>query len=322
MSYSSSDKTAENISLSNVSWSHTLLVTKNKDAGSYMVADDSDRDVIFFILAILLATETFDSLDDRLEDFCVIDTLLSLENSDSSLDTHSCIDTLSIHLVVSAVSFLSVSHEYIVPDFKVLSAMAARLTVRATCFASSIDEHLAVWSTRSCLASWSPPVVFTRHKVDSFLRNSKAFPLIGCYCISWYFVVAFEDCDAELIYRDFKNLCHKLERVLDHLFFEVIAERPVTQHFEECEMVWISYTIDVSCSDTLLIITKSLSCRMISSKKVWNKWMHSCCSEKDCRVVFRNKGSPADLFMAFGDEELNILLSQFIGGNLFHFLIL
>ena len=42
MSYCSSDKTAENISLSHIAWSHTLLVSKNKDTGPYMVADDSD----------------------------------------------------------------------------------------------------------------------------------------------------------------------------------------------------------------------------------------------------------------------------------------
>ena len=103
-----------------------------------------------------IAAETFDGLDDRLEDFRVIDALLTLENGDCPLDSHSGIDTLPLHFMVSAVSFLSVSHEYIVPDLEILAAMAAWLTVGAASFTACIDEHLTVQAARSCFTCRYP----------------------------------------------------------------------------------------------------------------------------------------------------------------------
>ena len=209
--------------------------------------------------------------------------------------------------MVSAVSFLSVSHEYIVPDLEILAAMAAWLTVGAASFTACIDEHLTVRAARSCFTCRSPPVVFTRHEIDSFLWYSKALPLCSCNSIPRNLIVPFKYCNAEFIHWDVKNLCHELEGILDHLFFEVISKRPVAKHFEECKVVWVTYAVDVPGSDTLLIIAESLSCRMVCTKEVWNQRMHSSCCEKNRRVILRNQGSATDLLMTFGDEKINIL---------------
>ena len=266
MSDSPSDKTAENVALAYVAWSHTSLVTKDEDAGPYVVADDSDGDVILLTLTILLAAKAFDGLDDRLEHFCVVDALLSLENGNGPFDAHSSVDALSLHFMVGAVCFLSVSHEHVVPDFEILSAVAAWLTVWTACRATCIDEHFAVWTARACLASWSPPVIFAGHEVDSFLWNSKALPLCCGYRITWNFIVSFKDSYAQLVHRNLKDLGHKLEGVLDHLFLEVVSKGPVAKHFKEGKVVWVPYTVDISSSDALLIVTKSLSAWMVCSQ--------------------------------------------------------
>src|SRR3989338_722510 len=100
----------------------------------------------------------------------------------------------------------------------------------------------------------------------------------------------------------------ELEEKRQLLFFEIIAERPVAEHFEKSRVPVVAYLLDVFCAEALLAIHKAIHFRVRRSKQVGNEWLHAGASEK-CRGVVlwhdgcaRNDGVPTRLeeFQVFG----------------------
>ncbi len=283
-----------------------------------MVADNTDRHIIIFILPVLLTGQIFNTLYDRLENLCLIDTLLSLQDSDSSLNTHTSINALSLHLNKASISFLSVTHENIIPDFEVLTALTTRLTIWSTSRTACINKHLRVWTTRTCLTGRTPPVVFTRHEINSVFTYAKALPGSSSFLITRNIFISCKNSNRKLLFLDTKPLCKEFKAISDSFFLKVSPKGPVSKHLKEGQMVRVTYCVDITGSDTLLIINKHISSRMGSTKDIWNKWMHSCCCEEDGWIILRYKGSARNLLMALRNEEINIHFSKFVCCNRFH----
>ena len=81
----------------------------------------------------------------------------------------------------------------------------------------------------------------------------------------------------------------ELKREIDSLFLEVVAERPVAEHFKEGEVHGITDFVDVSGSDTLLAVGQAGSCRMFCSLKIGHERMHSGGGKETGRIIFGNK---------------------------------
>ena len=192
--------------------------------------------------------------------------------------------------MVCAVLLLSVLHEYVIPDFEVLAAFASRLAIRAACRTSCIEEHFRIRSTRTCLTCWSPPVVLTWHEVDMGWVDSKFLPSGSRFLITRNSIITLEYRNGESVDRNSQNFCKELEAEADHLVLEVITEGPVSEHLEECEMMRIADTVDIAGTDAFLVIAEPLPCRVLLSEDIWYKRMHTRCSEKNRRIVFRYKG--------------------------------
>jgi hypothetical protein len=54
---------------------------------------------------------------------------------------------------------------------------------------------------------------------------------------------------------------------------------------------------------------------MFLSQKIGNQRVHSRSCKKDCRVVFGQQGFALDLGVSFGDEKINVLVTEFISSH-------
>ena len=191
--------------------------------------------------------------------------------------------------MVGAIGFLPVLHEYIIPDLEVLAALASWLAVRTACGASRIEEHLRIRAARTGLACRSPPVILTWHEIDMGRIDPELYPSCSSLLIAGHLCITLKDSDRKAVHRYPEDLREELKAIAYHLFLEVITERPVAKHLEECEMMRIAYAIDITGTDALLVIRKPCACRMLCSEDIWNKRMHSCCSKEDSRIILRNQ---------------------------------
>lgn len=84
-------------------------------------------------------------------------------------------------------------------------------------------------------------------------------PEVSCFvvCEESGFFVAAEVCGVEAVGRDVVDLCEEFPCPVDGLLFEVVAEGPVAEHFEECVVVCVSsdvfeVVVFSACADAFL----------------------------------------------------------------------
>ena len=149
-----------------------------------MVCNNADSSIVCFVLTVLLATKLFYRLYDWLENVRLVNRLLAVQNGNRTLNTHSSVYALALHLVIVTLGILVVAHEYVVPNFKILTAMAAGAAVRATLWLAVVIENFCIRTTRACLTSRAPPVILARKEENVVFCNAHLFPTCSCLFIA------------------------------------------------------------------------------------------------------------------------------------------
>ena len=90
------------------------------------------------------------------------------------------------------------------------------------------------------------------------------------------------------------------------LFFEIIAQRPIAQHFEEGAMGGVAYLVDIAGAHALLHIRQPHARRVLRAHEIGHQRMHARRSKKYGRVVFRNEGGGRNNGVALLPEKLQI----------------
>ena len=97
---------------------------------------------------------------------------------------------------------------------------------------------------------------------------------------------------------------------MDRLLLEVVAERPVAEHFEEGEVDGVADLVDVAGADALLKVGQPFPGGMFRPLEIGDEGVHSGGGEEAGRIVFRNHRSALNLLMALRLEELDVFTTD------------
>ena len=104
-------------------------VGDHEHRGLDVVCTDADRDIVFRIVAVLLAADLGDFVEDGAVGVDKKHIVDALHDACETLETHAGIDVLLLELGVVAVTVVVELGEDVVPDFHVSVAVAAGLAV-------------------------------------------------------------------------------------------------------------------------------------------------------------------------------------------------
>ena len=115
----------------------------------------------------------------------------------------------------------------------------AAIALRALFRAAQIDVDFGARATGAGVAHF-PEVVFFGSENDAVFGNV-FFPDVEAFAVLSYavFGIAFKNRNVELVYGNFVNRSEQFPSPANGFFFEVIAKRPIAQHFEHGVVVGI-----------------------------------------------------------------------------------
>ena len=185
-----------------------------------MVCDNSDRNVLFVLLAVLTACYLTNMISDSLYCINVKDRVNVLHDRSKSFKAHTCVDIFLLKWSISAVLMSFKLCEYKVPELHVSVAVAADLTIRlaTTIFLSSVKIYLRAWTARAVCSSL-PEVVFLAHSYDMIHWNAS---VLMPYLFS--LVIVLINRDIKSVLWQFEHLCNILPSPCNGFLLEVIAE--------------------------------------------------------------------------------------------------
>ena len=257
--------------------------------------------------------------EDARERIGIVDGLLAVQHADRALQPHAGIDVLARHRLKRAVRVLMVLHEHVVPDLQVASAVAGGRAVRAAGLLVGDDEHLRVRAAGAGLARRAPPVVRARQEEDVVVLYAIFAPVVRGLVVAGdaAFLVAREHREGELVRVEPEPLLARQEfpGPGDRFLLEVIAQRPVAQHFKEGQVRGVAHLVDVAGADALLHVAKAIARRMLLAHQVRHQRMHARRGEQHGRIVFRNDGGAGNHRVPLLLEKPEPHRPQFVGSR-------
>ena len=268
---SSSEQPSEYISLVNVRTRNALFVTDNKHRSSYVICDDS------FCLLIGHGGKFSYLIDYRYKNVCIVYAFFALQDTKSTLQSHSRIDVFLFKRLKLSVCSLIVLHKYVVPNFQIFAAIARRVALVAAVRNVGYVEHFAVRSARTGNSCRSPPVILLGKIEYTTLIYTALFPEFCALIISRAVFVACENRNGKMlrIYTEILLIGKEFIAPSYLLLFKIVTERPVSEHLKERAVACVADFVYISRTNTLLNVRQPIACRVLSSQKVGNERMHS-----------------------------------------------
>ena len=122
MAHRAADKAAQHIARPHIRRQYPLGIADNKNGRAGMIADNADRRVVGFVVAVFFAGKFFDRMNDGLKHFRIVHGFFALQHSNRTLDSHTGIDAAAAQFVVFSVFVFIVFHKDIVPYFDIFAA--------------------------------------------------------------------------------------------------------------------------------------------------------------------------------------------------------
>ena len=310
---STAKKTSQDISLINI-WRGNS-VWDDHHTRSHMVGDDTHRFLCF--RSVFLTKSFFYHFDNVGKYISIIHSFYSIERWGNSFQPHPRINTLSCESRKCSICIFIVLHKHIVPDFHPFFWFFFYVTsLRRKLSFSNPVKYLCVRATWSRLTCRSPPVILFWEETNSIFRNSLCFPKLYWLIITRSIFVSFKYSNRKHLRVDSHPLNKKFITPSNGFFFKIISKWPVSQHLKKRQMSIVSHIIDISSSDTLLVVRKTLPKWVLLSHQIDNEWVHSGGRKKNRWIVFRNYWSRWDDSMFFFFKEIYIFLTYFLARNL------
>ena len=189
---------------------------------------------------------------------------------------------------------------------------------------AQVDVNFRARATGACIAHF-PEIVFLV-TVDDVIFGEVFFPNSGGFVITSETVVirAFKYCCIKIFGVEFQHINEIFPSPIDCLLFEVIAKRPVTEHFKHGVVICIhthffQVIVLTAYAQTLLRVGNTLIfCRGITEDNIL-KLVHTGICKHQCGVIFDNHRSRRYNLVAFATEEFLERLTNFFCCQ--HFLI-
>ena len=188
---------------------------------------------------------------------------------------------------------------------------------RAFFFRTEVDMDFRARSAWSCITHF-PEVVMLVTVYDMILRHVLC-PVTCSFVVAFksFFRASFEHCCIKVFRVNLEYINQELPCPRDSFLLEIIAERPVTQHFEHSVVVCVvthffQVVMFSAHTQTFLRVCHTLVFgRMISQYNVL-ELVHTCIGKHQCRVVLNHHWCRRHNLMSFRLEKLYERVADFI----------
>ena len=172
--------------------------------------------------------------------------------------------------------------------------------------------------TGTCL-SHSPVVVFFPKAEDTVGRQSD--PLIPQF-IS--LIIIEINCRIKPVFGHPVDFCNQSPSIIDRVFFEIVPERKISQHFKECVMFvcdpnLFEVVMFSAYTHTLLNRSRPFVAPFFQSEKHILELVHSCIREQNCGIILRKKRGTSYDFVISIREKVEERLPDLLGFHLLFF---
>ena len=197
-----------------------------------MVGDNAHCHVGLLLSTVLDAGETADFLYYGLENIGVVVALFALESHAETLESHTGVHMLGGQRLKVTVGATVELHEHKVPNLNHLGMAlvnefhAGKLSTLLV--AAEVDMDLAARTARTSCAHFPEVVVLVAH---NHAVGGKVFEPVSAGLVVGFEVLilcALKNCGVEAAGVEMKHIYEKLPSPVDNLFFEIVAEAPVS----------------------------------------------------------------------------------------------
>ncbi len=252
-----------------------------------MVGEDPQRPGDRLVLAVVAAGERLAELDERTEVVGLVDRRNVLEDRRKPVEAEPGVDVAARQRCEGAVVMELVLHEDEVPELEeALGVVAGTVAGRAESLAAVVVELRArpAWSARPGL----PEVVLSSELDDPLVRDADRMPALDRLLVrpEAELRVSAEDGHPDALRGEAPAAGRQLERPVDGLALEVVAEGEVAEHLEERQVTRRHPDVlDVDRSKALLARGEARMRRPLLAAEVGLEGLHARRRQQHRRVV-------------------------------------
>ena len=237
----------------------------------------------------------------------------ALHSHAKAFEAHTCVDYFIRKWLERTISFAIVLHEHVVPNLNHLWVVAihevATIDLSALCIRTQVDMYFRTRTTRTCIAHF-PEVIFLV-TVDDAVYSNIFSPNVSSFVIAVeaFGCRTFEHSYIKAVFVQFKHLSKIFPSPSNSLCFEIIAKRPVTQHFEHCVVVCVvtnffEVIMFTAHAQTFLRVCHTwIFDRVVTQNNVF-ELIHTCIGKHQCRVTFDDHRCRRNDFMPFRSKKI------------------
>lgn len=305
------DQAAQNISLIDVGRRYAFFVPQHKGCGADVVGDDAHAlEAVGDIGGFLIQQFHYGA-----ENVGFVNGFKAVEHCDGAFEPHTGVDVFLGEGEERAVRLFVVFHKDVVPDFDILAAVASGGAGLGAGGNVADDKYFGVGSARSGDAGGSPPVVLFGQIENTVACDAVRSPAVGAELVARSVLVAGKDRYRNPSGVDAQDLGQEAIGEVDAFLFEVIAERPVAEHFEEGAVRGVADVVDVTGTDALLDVGKAGALGVFGAEQIGDQGVHPRRRKQDGRIVVGDQRRAADDGVPVAAEEVKILLTKLFCSN-------
>ena len=279
-----------------------------------MVGDNADGDIVLLVLAVLLAGNTLDMVQNSGDGVDLEQVVHVLHDDGQTLQAHAGIDVgLSQQFIVAlAVGVILAEHE--IPDLHETVAVAADT---AGGLAAAIFQAAVVVDFRAGAAGAGAvlPEVILFAQADHVIFGDADFlrpDIVGL-------VVVLVDGDIQAVSGDFQFLGQELPSPGNDFLFEVILEAEVAQHLKEAAVAGRDAdALNIRGTDALLAGGHAVARRLLLAEEPFFHGGHAAVDQQQAGVIFRHQREAAQAQVALRLKIMQVLLAKFVQSGPLH----
>ena len=240
------------------------------------------------------------------KDLGIVAAGFALQDGSDAFHAHAGIHILLFQRFKLAFRILEVLHENVVPDLD--PALVGGIEDFRRGQGTGPVEDLSVRTAGTGFAGRTPPVVFLGQFGNAFFADAVLAPFVEGFFVKGRIFVTGKDGECQTVQRDVQPafVGQEVKAVPDGFHLEVVAQRPVAQHFKEGQVHRIAHFLDVTGPDTLLVVGQTGAERMFFTEEIGHERVHPRSGEKDGGVVIGDQRSTLDLSVSVFFEELDV----------------
>ncbi len=248
----------------------------------------------------------------------------ALHGAAEAFETHAGVDAFGGQHVERAVGPAVELHEHVVPHLDHVGVVGvdqfAAVAAGALVVGAQVDVDFGAGAAGTLVAHF-PEVVFFAEGQDAVFRHV-FFPLVVGFLVvgQFFFFVAAEHRHVEPVFGDFVHLGEQFPGPGDGVFFEIVAERPVAQHFEHGVVVAVAahvFEVVMLAGHTQALLGIGYAGGrglLVAEEKVLERG-HAGVDEHERGVALGHDGGRGDDFVFLGGEKIEELAADVAGSH-------